>query len=107
MSPLQLTILELINANDGKFSWYQLDRALTRRARIDPGTVSEELMPSLHELQQAGFVNAIEGHNPGQPLYSVTPAGQREREIHRDGEGSRDEMKAGQGTSPEEPERVK
>jgi len=95
MSPLQITILELIKANDGRFSWYQLDRALTHRARTDPGTVSEHLMPSLHELQQAGFITASAGHNPAQPLYSVTPAGQRELQIHRDGERSGEESRTG------------
>ncbi len=37
MGPLQITILELIKANDGTFSWYQLERALTRQVRTDPG----------------------------------------------------------------------
>jgi DNA-binding PadR family transcriptional regulator len=95
MSPLQITILELIKANDGRFSWYQLDRALTHRARADPGMVSKELMPSLHELHQAGFITASAGHNPAQPLYSITPAGQRELQVHRDGKGSGEESGTG------------
>jgi len=52
-------------------------------------------MPSLHELQQAGLMTARAGHNPGQPLYSVTPAGQRELEIHRDRNGGGDESGTG------------
>jgi DNA-binding PadR family transcriptional regulator len=78
MSPLQVAILEIIEANDGKFSWYQLDRALTHRAGADPGIVSRDLMPALRELERAGFITASAGHSPAQPLYSVTPTGQKQ-----------------------------
>jgi DNA-binding PadR family transcriptional regulator len=81
MSPFQIAILEIIKANDGKFSWYQLDRALTQRVGgWDPGIVSKDLMPALRELEQAGFIATSAGHNPAQPLYSITPAGQQEGE---------------------------
>jgi DNA-binding PadR family transcriptional regulator len=83
MSPLQVTILKIIEANDGKFSWYQLDRALTHRAGVDPGIVSRDLMPALRELEQAGFITASAGYNPAHPLYSVTPKGQEQLEVQR------------------------
>jgi DNA-binding PadR family transcriptional regulator len=83
MNPLQKAILEVIKANDGEYSWYQLDRALIHRAGIDPGTVSRDLMPVLSELEQAGFITASRGYNPGQPLYSVTPTGQEQLEVRR------------------------
>jgi DNA-binding PadR family transcriptional regulator len=78
MSPLQVTILEVIEANDGRFSWYQLTRALTHRAGgLDPAMVSKGLLPALHELEQAGFITTSAGPNPGQPVYSITPTGQQ------------------------------
>jgi DNA-binding PadR family transcriptional regulator len=81
MSPLQIAILEAIKANDGKFSWYQLDRALTQRVGgVDPGIVSRDLMPALRELEQGGLISSASGHNPGQPLYSLTPVGQEHLE---------------------------
>lgn len=75
MNPLQIAILEIIQSNDGKFSWYQLDRALTHRSGIDPGIVSSGLMAALHELEQAGFISARIGHNTAQPLFSISPSG--------------------------------
>ena len=76
MSHLQITILKIVKANDGKLSWYQLDRALTHRAGgLDPAVVSKDLMPALHELEQAGFVATSAGHDPAQPLYSITLSG--------------------------------
>ncbi len=83
MSPLQVAILKIIEANDGKFSWYQLDRALTHRAGVDPGIVSRGLMPALRELEQAGFITASVGYSPAKPLYSVTPTGQEQLEVQR------------------------
>ncbi len=84
MSLLQIAILKVIKANDGKFSWYQLDRALTQRAAgVDPSIVSKDLMSALRELEQVGFIRTSDGHNPGQPLYSMTPAGQQQLEVHR------------------------
>jgi Fe2+ or Zn2+ uptake regulation protein len=74
MSPFQLTILEIIEANDGKYSWYQLDRALTQRpGGLDPAIVSKDLMAALRDLEEAGFITTTADHNPGQPLYSMTP----------------------------------
>jgi DNA-binding HxlR family transcriptional regulator len=77
MSDFQITVLTAIQANDGKFSWYQLDRALTHRAGVDPGKVSKDMMLALRELEGAGFIIAGVGHNPGQPLYSITASGQQ------------------------------
>jgi DNA-binding PadR family transcriptional regulator len=104
MSPSQIIILEIIKANDGKFSWYQLDRALTHRAGcLDPAIVSKNLMPTLHELEQCGFITTNAGHNPGQPLYSITPKGLERLEVDREETGIRaetgpDEMAVRTGT---------
>ena len=81
MSRLQIAILEIIQANDGKFRRYQIDRALIRRAGVDPGTASRDLMPALRELEQAGCITARTGYNPAQPLYSVTPTGHEQLEV--------------------------
>ena len=80
MSPLQTAILEIIQANDGKFSWYQIDRALSLRPN-NGGSGSGNLMSALCELEQAGFITASAGYNPAQPLYSVTPTGQELLEV--------------------------
>ena len=78
MSPFQVTIMEVIEANDGRFSWYQLDRTLSNRAEgPDPGTVSTGLIQALGELEQAGFLATSPGHAPGLPVYSLTPAGRQ------------------------------
>ena len=91
MSPFQVIILNIIKANDGKFSWYQLDRELTHRAGgLDPAIVSKNLMPSLRELEQCGFITTNAGHNPGQPLYSMTPQGLERLEVDREEAGIRD-----------------
>jgi DNA-binding PadR family transcriptional regulator len=81
MSPLQIAVLGIIKANDGKVSWYQIDRALTHRVGLDPGTVSSGLMPALRELEQAGYITAA-GQNTTPSLYSITPAGQQQLEAH-------------------------
>ena len=76
MSDLRTAILKIIKDNDGKFSWYQVDRALTWRVEgVYPGVVSESLMTVLRELERDGFITTIAGHHRAQPLYSITPVG--------------------------------
>jgi DNA-binding HxlR family transcriptional regulator len=78
MSSIQIAILKAIQANDGKLSWYQLDRELTQRiGSVGPPAVSEALLPSLRELEQANLIATIAGHHPAQPLYSITAIGQQ------------------------------
>jgi DNA-binding HxlR family transcriptional regulator len=83
MDPFQIAVLRTIEANNGEFSWYQLDPALVHRAGLDPGIVSRGLMLALRELEQAGFITASPGHSPAQPLYSVTATGQKQLEAQR------------------------
>jgi DNA-binding PadR family transcriptional regulator len=84
MTFLQLAILEIVKANDGRFSWYQIDRALTQRAGgFDPGIVSKDLMPALRELEEGGYIITRTGHNPARPLYSIRDEGERELEARR------------------------
>lgn len=83
MSPLKIAILKIIQANDGKFSWYQLDRALTQQAAVDPSIVSKELMPALRELEREGLIATAVGHNPSQPLYTITAAGLQQLQVHQ------------------------
>jgi hypothetical protein len=82
MSQLQIAILGIIQANDGKFSWYQIERALSLRPN-GGGSGSGNLMCALRELEQAGFITTSAGYNPAQPLYSVTPTGQEQLEVQR------------------------
>lgn len=81
MNPFQIAILEVIEANDGKLSWYQIDRVLSQRA--GGGGLPGKLMPALRELEQGGFITTSTGHNPAQPLYTVTAAGRQQLEGHR------------------------
>lgn len=82
MSPLQIAIIEIIQSNDGKFSWYQIDRALSHRSNKG-GIALGNLMPALLDLEQAGFITTSAGYNPAQPLYSVTPYGQEQLKVHQ------------------------
>jgi len=88
MNSARIAIVKAIQANDGKLSWYQLDREITQRTGgVDPTTVSKDLMPTLRELEQADIIATIAGHHPAQRLYSLTPAGRQLLESHeaRDG----------------------
>ena len=94
MTDTEAEVLKLVSEHNGQWSWYQLDRALTQRVGgWEPAIVSRDLMPALRELEQAGLIATSAGHNPGQPLYSITPAGQQEREAAA-GEGWRGEKLA-------------
>jgi DNA-binding PadR family transcriptional regulator len=73
MNSIHIAVLRIISTNDGKFSWYQIDRALSQQGLVD-GTwpAPGGLMPVLRELEQSGYITAAVGPNPAQPLYSVT-----------------------------------
>jgi len=82
MNTFYFAVLTAIQANNSRFSWYQLDRELVTHAGCDPGVVSKDLMTVLRELQQTGYISVSAGHNPAQPLYSITPAGQEQLQAH-------------------------
>jgi DNA-binding PadR family transcriptional regulator len=86
MNPIHLAVLRIINANDGKFSWYQIDRALSQQG-VDGGTwpAPGGLMPVLRELEQSEYVKTTVGQNPAQPLYLITQAGHRQLEAYSQG----------------------
>jgi DNA-binding PadR family transcriptional regulator len=69
----QIAVLKVIEANDGKLSWYQLDRALSRAHGGD--IVSTDLMRSLKELEDRGFISTKVGHSAAQPLCIITSDG--------------------------------
>ena len=71
MNETQLKILELIEANSGRYSWYQLDRCLSESAVDHAG----QLMRLLRELVTGGLLESAPGPNPAQPVYSITDAG--------------------------------
>jgi DNA-binding PadR family transcriptional regulator len=81
MTPLHLTVLRIIGTNDGKVSWYQIDRALSQQGLVS-GTwpAPGGLMPVLRELEQSGYITAAVGPNPAQPLYSITQMAQEQLE---------------------------
>lgn len=79
MNPIHLSVLKIIASNDGRFNWYQIDRALSHQGIVDAGwSAPGGLMPVLRELEQSQYVTATEGPNPSQPLYSLTPLGHRQ-----------------------------
>ncbi len=82
MNPVHLAVLGIITANDGRFSWYQIDRALSQRGVEGAWPAPGGLMPILRELEQSGCITATAGQNPAQPLYSITPAGQEQLQAH-------------------------
>lgn len=71
MDETRMKILELIEANSGRYSWYQLDRRLSESGVDHAG----RLMPLLRELIADGLIESARGPNPAQPLYSITSAG--------------------------------
>jgi DNA-binding PadR family transcriptional regulator len=71
MNALQIRLLKLIKANDGQFSWYQLDRAVSTERVEGVGN----LMHVLKSLQSDGLISSREGANPAQPTYSITNEG--------------------------------
>jgi DNA-binding PadR family transcriptional regulator len=71
INDFKIEILRIVEKNDGKFSWYQLDRQLSYNGIA----MSENLMQAIHDLEFEGFIATKEGDNPSQPLYSLTPQG--------------------------------
>lgn len=72
MNELQMKILEVIKLNNGKFSWYQLDRALSESGIAHAGN----LMEILREFVASGKISTTDGANPSQPAYSITEIGE-------------------------------
>lgn len=82
MNPLHLAVLRFIDTNDGKFGWYQIDRALSQqRPAGDAWPASGGLMPVLRELERSEYITATAGPNLAQPLYSITPTGHQQLEV--------------------------
>ncbi|MDX2037241.1 MAG: hypothetical protein SFX72_11370 [Isosphaeraceae bacterium] len=71
MNETQLKILDLIEANSGRYSWYQLDRCLSESGVEHAG----QLMPLLRGLIADGLIETASGPNPAQPVYAITDAG--------------------------------
>ncbi|XZE36955.1 hypothetical protein SH501x_002544 [Pirellulaceae bacterium SH501] len=71
MSELERKILEIVRRNNGCFSWYQIDRALSETGSQHSG----KLMRILGSLVESGTIDERQGANPAQPLYEITPLG--------------------------------
>jgi DNA-binding PadR family transcriptional regulator len=71
MSETRMKILELIAANSGQYSWYQIDQHLSESGVEHAG----QLMPLLRGLVADGLITSATGPNPAQPVYSITDAG--------------------------------
>lgn len=71
MSELELKILQIVHRNNGCFSWYQLDRALSQNDSQHGG----KLMHLLDSLIASGSICTRQGSIPAQPLYEITEMG--------------------------------
>lgn len=71
INDFKIEILRIVSKNDGKFSWYQLDRQLT----FNGIEISENLMQAIRSLESVGLITSKQGDNASQPLYSLTPQG--------------------------------
>ncbi len=71
MNKVQYAILKIVNANDGRFSWYQIDRALSEFTAEHAG----RLMQLLRDLIVDGLIEVATGANPAQPVYFITEKG--------------------------------
>jgi hypothetical protein len=79
MDPFHREILELIAAHDGRYSWYQLDRALSN---APAGTernlpLLRGLTRVLRGLEDDGLISAGAGDVPSQPVYTITAKGRQ------------------------------
>ena len=74
MDQLRVTILQIIAARDGKYSWYQLERALGQRGVVPEGN----LMDVLRDLEQQVFISSSPQVGlPSQPLLFITEQGRQ------------------------------
>lgn len=74
MTTFRLTVLQLIAARDGKYSWYQIERALGQRGVC----LEENLMDALKDFEEQSLILATPQANlPAQPLYSVSEQGRQ------------------------------
>ncbi len=73
INDFEIKVLQMIGKNDGKFSWYQLDRQLSFKGI----SMSENLMQAIHYLESEGLMAAKKGVNGSQSLYSLTPQGKK------------------------------
>ena len=71
MLELELKILEIVQRNNGCFSWYQLDRVLSETGSHHGG----RLMHILDSLVDSGRICMRPGPNPVQPFYEITEMG--------------------------------
>jgi len=83
MDRFQREILKAVASHDGEFSWYQLDRTLTNDSTDGGENVARMrgLLRALRGLEEAGFIASGAGHNPSQPLYSITAKGRHTLDV--------------------------
>ncbi|MDT5124041.1 MAG: hypothetical protein QOC96_3523 [Acidobacteriota bacterium] len=70
---MESDILKLIYENDGRWSWYQLDRALSVRQLHGGG----RLIKVLQHLEENGLIRSEASSEDSVPRYYVTDAGKR------------------------------
>jgi DNA-binding PadR family transcriptional regulator len=77
MEQIERRVLELIAAHDGAYSWYQIDRALSASSASSDSNVLVlgGLIRELKKLEEHGLISSGIGHNPAQPVYTITARG--------------------------------
>jgi hypothetical protein len=68
---IRTTIVELIDRNDGKWTWYQLERGLTRAGLGGRG----DTMSVVAELVHEGLLSEQSDERYVHPLYRITEKG--------------------------------
>jgi hypothetical protein len=79
MDPFLREILEVIAAHDGRYGWYQIDRALSQFSPNGERNLPRlrGLTRVLRGLEDDGLIAAGSGHSPSLPVYSITARGRQ------------------------------
>lgn len=71
-------VLFQIQRGNGKYTWYQLDRALSMHCAIGPRfrLAGKRITQIVAELVADGLVEELPGPNESQPAYALTERGE-------------------------------
>lgn len=73
---IEKNILKLLSLSDGTWSWYRLDRELSRQQLGGGGKVVYHIA----KLERDGLVRQMPGNKPSMPFYVITDRGRAEVE---------------------------
>ncbi len=68
---IDVAILNLLSDESKCWTWYNLDRAITRAGYVEHGSIA-----SIAEaLAESGMIEQRSGRSPGMPIYTLTDKG--------------------------------